>query len=144
MPGWGREGEGEGERDGGRAQRTAEPAGHGLLLRSLPRHIPASPLPSSPRCEQHPLQTLGPYSWGRQAPAAPRNYPSPLAKLETFSTRSRESGVALPARIFPGVHWGTVSGKGLQGPRETSATCNLPPAGLPSGLGNLSSPLPQP
>lgn len=129
---------------GGRAQRTAEPAGHGLFRRSLPQLIPASPLPSSPRSEQHPLQTLGPHSRGRPAPAAPCNYPSSLANPGTFSARSRPWGVALPGRIFPGVHWGAVSGEGPQGSRETSATCNLPPAGLPSGLGTLSSALPQP
>lgn len=48
-PGAGLEPRGEGEGDGGRAQRTEEPAGHRQLGSSLPRLSPASPLLSSPR-----------------------------------------------------------------------------------------------
>lgn len=58
---------------GGRAQRTAEPAELGQLRRSLALLIRASPLPSSSRRAQHPLQTLGPHAPGRPAPAARGN-----------------------------------------------------------------------
>lgn len=127
---------------GGRAQRTAEPAGHGQLRRSLPRLIPESPLPSSPRSEQHPLQTVGPHSWGPPVPAVPCNYLLLPANPGTFSARTRESGVALPGSFLLGFTVGAVSRKGLKVPRETPATLSLPPAGLPSGLGILSSLLP--
>lgn len=135
MPGWGRRGRGG---DGGRAQRTAEPAGHGQLLGSLPRLIPAAPLPSSPRCEQHPLQTLGPRARGRPAPEAQRGgLPSPSTPA-TFSARSRGLGAAVP-----GANWGQPLEKGFRVP-ETPATRSPPAVGLPSDLGTLSSPLPEP
>lgn len=46
-----------------------------------------------------------------------------------------------------GFSWGSLGGslqRGLRGSRETPARRSLPPAGLPSGLGTLSSPIPQP
>lgn len=89
MQGWGPRGRGV-KGNGGRAQRTAEPAGNGQLRRSLPRLISASPLPSSPGSEQHPLQTLDPHSLGRPSPAAPCNYLASLANPGTLSASSWE------------------------------------------------------
>lgn len=82
MQGWGRRGEGEG--DGGRAQRTPEPAGLGQLRRSLALHICASLLPSSSRGAQHPLQTLGPHTPGRPAPVARGDCLSLLCHTDNF------------------------------------------------------------
>lgn len=107
MPGWGRSGEGEGEGNGGRAQRTEEPTRHGQLRRSRPRLIPASPLPSSSRCEQHPLQTLGPHARGRPASAAPSNcFQHTFHPGNFLHLRPGVGGCA----AWEGFSWGSVGG----------------------------------
>lgn len=143
MQGWGRRGEGEG--DGGRAQRTAEPAELGQLRRSLALLIRASPLPSSSRRAQHPLQTLGPHAPGRPAPAARGNC-LPLSRHPDnflFWCLGLGGCFALGGFLLRS-HWRAATGKRLESPKETPATHSLPPAGLPSGLRTLSSFIPQP
>lgn len=142
MQGWGRRGEGEG--DGGRAQRTAEPAALGQLHRSLALHIRASLLPSSSRGAQHPLQTLGPHTPGRPAPATRGNCLPLPCHTDNFLPWCLGLGGCFAWEGFSWGHWRAAPGERLESPKETPATHSLPPAGLPSGLRTLSSFIPQP